>query len=132
MASRAQLVEEKIEPLLKKGINVVCDRYIYSSVIYQGYALGIGQNKVLKIGETAVKGIYPNLVILLDINPKTASIRTKRFDRIEKRGFSYQKNVRLGFLRLARKFKKRFVVIDGSGGISDIHKEIKRIAKDVI
>jgi dTMP kinase len=123
MAARAQLVSEKILPALREGTWVVCDRYLYSSAAYQGEAGGLGLDRVLRIGETAIGSALPDRVFLLDLDPREASERTpgKRADRIEKRGIDYQNKVRRGFLKLGKRLRGRMVVLDASLPADVIH-----------
>lgn len=114
MASRAQLVREKILPALRDGRWVVCDRFLYSSVAYQG-AAGIPRRTIWDVGRLAIDGAQPDLVIFLDVDPETAFGRgSKRRDRIEKRSLTYHKRVRAGFLTAAHRLGRRAVVVDAS------------------
>ncbi len=116
MASRAQLVEEVIRPALKAGQIVVSDRFLLSNVVYQGYAGGIPVNELWESGEAATGGLFPDLTIVLDINPEVAMERTGGArDRIEDRGIDYRKRVREGYLEGARHYPGTIVVIDGAG-----------------
>jgi dTMP kinase len=115
MASRAQLVDEVIRPSLAKGTDVVCDRYYYSTAAYQGAAGKVGIDTVIAVAEKIAKFQKPDLVVLLDLDPALARSRDGiRNDRVENKGVDYQKKVRAGFLRLAKKDKKRIKVIDAS------------------
>lgn len=115
MASRAQLVDEVIRPSLAKGTDVVCDRYYYSTAAYQGAAGKVGIDTVITVAEKIAKFQKPDLVVLLDVDPELARTRDGiRNDRVENKGVDYQKKVRAGFLKLAKKDKKRFKVIDAS------------------
>jgi dTMP kinase len=129
MAARSELAQERIRPLLDKGINVVCDRYIYSSIIYQGLAGRLGEKLVRRIAHIAVGGLLPDLVIVLDIKPQLAKTRSLKKDRIEKRNIAYQRLVRKGFLEMA-KSSARFALIDGSKGVKEVHKEIVKVLED--
>ena len=115
MASRAQLVDEVIRPALAKGTDVVCDRYYYSTAAYQGAAGKVGIDTVITVAEKVAKFQKPDLVVLLDLDPALARSRDGiRNDRVENKGVDYQKKVRAGFLKLAKKDKKRIKVIDAS------------------
>jgi dTMP kinase len=131
MAARAQLVQERIRPLLASGVWVVCDRYVYSSAAYQGEAGGLGVDRVLEIGKLAIDGAVPHHVFLLDLDPREAARRTaqKRADRIEKRGLGYQNRVRRGFLRLKRRLGRRMSVLDASRPPEDLHREIVKFLR---
>ena len=115
MASRAQLVDEVIRPSLARGVDVVCDRYYYSTAAYQGAAGKVGIDTVLAVAEKVAKFQKADLVLLLDLDPGLARSRDGiRNDRVENKGVEYQKKVRAGFLKLARKDKKRFKSLDAS------------------
>lgn len=115
MASRAQLVDSVIRPSLAKGIDVVCDRYYYSTAAYQGAAGKVGIDTVITVAEKVAKFQKPDLVLLLDVDPAIAQAREGiRNDRVELKGLDYQKKVRSGFLKLARRDRRRFKVIDAS------------------
>ena len=115
MASRAQLVDSVIRPSLAKSIDVICDRYYYSTAAYQGAAGKVGIDTVIAVAEKVAKFQKPDLVLLLDVNPAIAQAREGiRNDRVELKGLDYQKKVRAGFLKLARRDRKRFKVIDAS------------------
>jgi dTMP kinase len=115
MASRAQLVERVIRPALRRGIDVVCDRYYYSTAAYQGAAGGLGAERILEVAERVARFDRPDLVLLLDLPPGVA--RTRRGDRrnrVERKGPAYQERVRRGFLALARRDRRRLRVLDGA------------------
>ncbi|MBV8878816.1 MAG: dTMP kinase [Planctomycetaceae bacterium] len=115
MASRAQLVDEVIRPSLAKGVDVVCDRYYYSTAAYQGAAGKVGIDTVMNVAEKIARFQKPDVVILLDLNPELARSRDGiRNDRVENKGVEYQKKVRAGFLKLARRDRKRVKIIDAS------------------
>jgi dTMP kinase len=113
MASRAQLVARRIAPALEAGAWVVCDRFLYSSVAYQGAALGT--EPVWAMGRVAVNGAQPDLAVFLDVDPAVAFRRgSRRRDRIERRSLSYHRAVRNGFLKAARRVGRSAVVIDAT------------------
>jgi len=131
MASRAQLVDEVIRPSLAKGVDVICDRYYYSTAAYQGAAGKVGIDTVLTVAEKIAKFQKPDLVVLLDLNPGVARSRDGiRDDRVELKGLEYQKKVRAGFLKMARRDKKRIKVVDASrppeAVFADIQKAVNR------
>jgi dTMP kinase len=131
MATRVQLWAEKIAPALKQNKCVVLDRWLSSTCAYQGFAGGFGIDKVIKIAEDCLEKPWPDLTIILDIDLKTASQRLKRDpDRMERKGNGYHKNVREGFLKLA-KGRKNFVIIDSTGDIETVHKQIIDIVEKI-
>ena len=127
MASRAQLVDEVIRPSIAKGVDVVCDRYYYSTAAYQGAAGKIGIDTVIAVAEKIAKFQKPDLVVLLDVNPELARSRDGiRNDRVENKGLEYQKKVRAGFLKLARRDRKRVKVIDASRPAEQVFADVMK------
>jgi dTMP kinase len=115
MASRAQLVHEIIRPGLSAGACVLCDRYISSTIAYQG-AGGADISAIGAIGDLAVGHAWPDLTIILDVDPQQGLARVDReLDRIEAKGLEYHRRVREIFLRQAAADPVHFTVIDGSG-----------------
>lgn len=115
-ASRAQLVEDFIRPQLESGKIVICDRFLDSSRVYQGFANGLADADIMAITNFATGGLMPDLTFYLDIDPQVAFNRKggrDKDDRIEKRDISYHQNVRLGYQKIA-KSEKRFVVLDAT------------------
>lgn len=112
MASRAQTVAEVIKPALSKGAIVLCDRFLDSTVVYQGYGLGIDVGLIKQMGAYATAGISPDLTVLLDapIESTRAKIWAKK-DRIESRAYAYHKRVKNGYTLLARQDRKRIRVV---------------------
>jgi dTMP kinase len=133
MASRAQLVDEIIRPSLRKGIDVVCDRYYYSTAAYQGAAGRVGIPTVLSVAEKIAKFQRPDLVALLDLDPAVARRREGiRNDRVESKGLEYQKRVRAGFLRLARRDRSRVRVIDADRPADDVFRDVRKAVDRVL
>ena len=125
MASRAQLVREKIVPALSDGRWVVCDRFLYSSVAYQG-AAGVPARAIWDVGRLAVDGAQPDLVIFLDVDPAVAFKRgSKKRDRIERRAMAYHRRVRAGFLTAAHRLGRRAVVLDASRSPSAVAADVR-------
>jgi dTMP kinase len=121
MASRAQLVRERILPALRRGRWVVCDRYLYSSVAYQGDGGGLGPAAVWSVGRLAVGPAEPDLALFLDIDPADAFRRGPRArDRIERRPLSYHRRVRRGFRAAARRLGPRAVVLNAGAPEADV------------
>jgi len=128
-AARAQLVQEVIEPALAQGKLVICDRYIDSSIAYQGYALGLSVDFVKKVNFEATKGIIPDITFLFDIDPDTSANRLSfvKRDRIEIRSREYFSRVREGYLQLALDNPDRFVIIDSRDELSVNRQKITEI-----
>lgn len=133
MASRAQLVEEVIKPALKQGKTIICDRFLSSTIVYQGLAGGMGREIVEAIGHWAVDEVFPDMTIILNINPKDGLKRIKKnFDRMESKDISFHYKVRDGFIKLARQNWKRFRIIKAYGTRAEIHEKIKGIVDGVV
>ncbi len=112
MAARSQVVDEIIVPALKKGTIVLCDRFLDSTIVYQGYGNGVNRTFIRQIGTFATKGVAPDLTFLFDIETKKGLSRTGRVkDRIEQRPLSYHRRVRQGYLQLAKQQPRRIKVI---------------------
>lgn len=130
-ASRAQLVDEVIKPALKENKVVISDRFLSSTIVYQGYAGKIGVGNVERIWRMTTGGFEPDMTIILDVPSGTGLARIKRSrlsnDRMEQKALVFHKKVRAGFIKLARSDRKKYRVIDGTQSISDIHKEIIKL-----
>jgi dTMP kinase len=130
-SSRAQLVEEKILPAIEKGQIVILDRFVDSSYVYQGYARGLGIEKVKLVNEIATMGILPDVTIYIDITPEEAMKRRgkREADRLEKESWEFHKKVREGYIKLVKEFPKRFVFIDGMQELMKVHQDIIDVVK---
>jgi dTMP kinase len=125
-ASRAQHVEEVIRPALDRGATVVCDRYIDSSVAYQGVGRGLGLDEVLDLNLAVVGGLVPDKTVLVEIDVETALARVgETGDRIERAGAEFWPRVVEAYGALAARFPDRFVVVDGRRSIPRIAEEIR-------
>ncbi|MBL7197256.1 MAG: dTMP kinase [Candidatus Omnitrophica bacterium] len=128
MAARSQLIKDVIEPALKKNKVVICDRFIDSTIAYQGYGLGLDINLIKKIGKSATKGIKPDITILLDLNDKDSLFKENhKKDRIELRSDNYHKRVKRGYLLLSKLYPKRIKVVRVKDNIFSTQKEIRRL-----
>ena len=124
-ASRAQHVEQLIRPALARGATVICDRYIDSSVAYQGIARGLGLERVLDLNLAAVGGLMPDRTILLEIGVAEASSRMGHdLDRIEREGDGFRDRVAAAYRDLAQRFPARYVTVDGAAAPETIAEEI--------
>ena len=125
-ASRAQHVEEVIRPALDRGATVVCDRYIDSSVAYQGVGRALGLDEVLDLNLAVVGGLVPDKTVLVEIDVETALARVgETGDRIERAGAEFWPRVVEAYGALAARFPDRFVVVDGRRSIPRIAEEIR-------
>lgn len=117
-AARVQLVKQEIEPRLNRGELVFCDRFLDSSLAYQGKARGLGYEFIKNINAYAYENFMPDLTIFLNLSPDEAFKRkggVDRADRVELSGMEFHKKVYRGYLELAKENPKRFAVIDASG-----------------
>lgn len=131
-ASRAQLVAEVIQPALKKGKVVICDRFADSTIVYQGYGRGLDFQLVRTVNDAAVRGARPDLTILLDIPVKEGLARKKdkKRDRFEQETLAFHQRVREGYLKLAAAEPERWLVIDAAKSKEKIAGEIwQRVSK---
>lgn len=139
-ASRSQHLAEKVEPALAEGKLVLCDRFVDSSLVYQGYARGIGVDEVWAINQFAIHDRMPQLTFYLDIEPEAglariAASRDREVNRLDLEDLSFHHKVREGYLQLAERFQDRIVVIDASQTVENVEQEIirsleERILKD--
>lgn len=113
-ADRAQHVNEIVRPALKAGKTVICERFVDSSVAYQGYGLGLDIEAIRKVNRFATGGLAPDLTIFFDADPAKSLVKTKG-DRIEQRTLEYYGRVRKGFLAIAQAEPERFKVISAEG-----------------
>ncbi len=126
MAARAQLVEEVVIPALKKGKVVLCDRFLDSTVAYQGYGNGIDVAAIKRIGRFATQGVQPDITFFFDIDAKKGLARLNRKkDRIERRAISYHNKVRKGYEAIARSEPKRVKLINASQSKEEIFKTVQ-------
>jgi dTMP kinase len=127
-ASRAQLVEEVIRPALAKGVVVVCERFLSSSVVYQGIAGKLGRKPVRDTGAIAVGGTMPDMTIVLDVPARKGLSRIKKgFDRIESKKLAFHDRVRRGFLSLAKDSPRTVRVIVADGPVDEVHAEVVKV-----
>ena len=114
-ASRAQLVAEVIQPSIKNGVSIICDRYIYSTVAYQGYGRNLDLKLIEYLNSVATRGLQPDLVIFLDM-PPAAGLRRKtkasEISRFEEEELAFHQRVREGYLKQAAADPERWFVID--------------------
>jgi dTMP kinase len=131
-AARAQLVDEVIRPALARGADVVSDRYLDSSLAYQGVARGLGVERVLELNLLATSGLLPDRTFLLLLPPAEAETRRGAApDRIESEGSAFAEEVDRAYRDIARVFAKRFVVVDGAGKAEDIAETVRGQLRDL-
>ena len=119
-AARGEHVARVIRPALERGDVVLCDRYLDSSVAYQGYGRGLGADTIRDLSLWATRDLRPDLVVVLDIDPRRGLSRVKDPDRLESEPIAYHDAVREGFLDLASKDPQRYLVVDANMSLSAI------------
>ena len=117
-ASRSQLVDTVIKPNLENGKVVICDRFADSTTVYQGYGRGLDLEVVKTVNNAATRGLLPDLTVLLDLPAEEGLARkkSKRQDRFEKEKVAFHERVREGYLKLAAREPKRWLVVDARQG----------------
>jgi dTMP kinase len=125
MASRAQLVEQRIRPALARGQLVLADRFVESTISYQGYAGGMPIHEIEQVAAVATGGFKPDLVLVFDVDEATAARRlSPLLDRMESKGAEFHRKVREGYHAQARAEPGRFDVIDARGTEEQVWNEL--------
>ncbi len=133
MAARAQLVGEVILPALESGKTVLCDRFLDSTLVYQGYGHGMDLDLIKGIGLFATQGIAPDLTVLFDIETEQGLLRAGQDkDRIEQRSLEYHRRVRAGYLKLAKENSERFRVVRVDRNKEMIFEEVKVYIEEIL
>lgn len=126
-AARRQHIVEKIQPALEAGKMVICDRFVDSSLAYQGKGRGIGMDNVAMINEFATEGLTPDLTLYLDIDAETGMERvqhsSKHMDRLESAGLEFHQRVRHGYLQLLEEFPERIHRVDAKQPLGNVVSE---------
>jgi len=127
-AARAQMVDALLRPTLESGVTVLLDRYWYSTAAYQGHGLGLDIDSVREVSRTATRGLEPDHLFLLDVDPEVglSRIRGER-DRIEGRPLEYHRRVREGFLAEAALLGDRATVLDASRPAAEVSAVIREV-----
>jgi dTMP kinase len=125
-ASRAQAVQAVIRPALAEGKVVICDRYVDSSLAYQGWGRGLGEQDVLTLNVWATQGLFPDLVVLLHLEPERGLLRsTEAPDRLELEGQDFHAKVADAYLKIAEEHPERFVVVDADKPPAVVFDEVR-------
>lgn len=128
MAARSQLVSEVIEPALRKNTIVICDRFLDSTIVYQGYGLGMERKLIEQIGKFSTRGRTPDITLLLDMGTNDNHVpATYKKDRIELRPQQYHQRVKQGYHRLARQYPGRIKLIRLNKDILKTQQQIRAI-----
>jgi dTMP kinase len=124
LAARADLTERVIRPALDAGRVVVADRFSDSSIAYQGAARGLGVGEVISLCETATDGLWPDLTLLLRIDPEAGLARAEGEDRFESEGLELQRAVAEAYEEIAIIASDRVVAIDAGGSVEEVHARV--------
>ncbi|MFM7147231.1 MAG: dTMP kinase [Actinomycetales bacterium] len=123
-AARGDHVARVIRPALQAGTTVICDRYLDSSVAYQGYGRQMDPDRIRELSLWATSELLPDLTIILDIDPRVGLARVSDPDRLEAEPLEYHDRVRKGFLAIAASDPKRYVVVDAMQAPDDVAEQI--------
>jgi dTMP kinase len=124
LAARADLTARVIRPAMEAGHDVVADRFADSSVAYQGAARGLGVGEVISLTDNASDGLWPDLTILLRVDPETGLGRADGEDRFEAEGLELQRAVAQAYEEIATIASDRVVVVDGNGSVEEVHERV--------
>jgi dTMP kinase len=129
-AARADLLSRVVRPALEAGGTVVADRFADSSVAYQGGARGLGTSHVLSLVDTTIDGLWPDLTILLRIDPEAGLERADGLDRFEAEGVELQRAVAEAYDEIAIIASDRVVVVDAEGTVEEVHARVMDAVRD--
>lgn len=134
-ASRRQHLVEKVWPNVKEGKLVICDRYLDSSLAYQGYARELGVEDILNVNMYATEGTFPDLTLLFDLDPQVGLARinansNREVNRLDLEKMSFHEKVRNGYLALAKRFPGRYVIIDASQPLEKVAQDALKAIKE--
>lgn len=125
MASRAQLVVEMIQPALERGELVLADRFISSTLAYQGTAGGMSREEIVAVGQVALGHCWPDLTVIFDVDEPTAARRLNPLlDRMEQKGSQFHRRVRQGFLEQAKQDREGHLVVDATRELDEVTAEL--------
>ena len=133
-AARRQHLVEIVQPAIEAGKIVICDRFIDSSLAYQGYARGIGVEEILAINKFAIGDTMPNKTILFDIDPSVGLARinahkSREKNRLDVESLTFHEKVREGYLSLVEQYPERIEVIDASRSIDTVLEDVYKVIK---
>jgi dTMP kinase len=127
-AARAHLVEEVIRPALEDGQIVLCDRYVDSSLAYQGFGRGLGTDYITLVNDWGTEGLYPDLTLFLDLDDSVRSTRLAAVpDRLEAEDDEFHKRVAQGYRELLTLHRHRIRRVDATGGESEVQERVRAI-----
>ncbi len=128
-AARADLVARVIRPATEQGLDIVADRFADSSVAYQGGARGLGTSHVLSLTDTVIDGLWPDLTVLLRVDPEVGLGRAGGEDRLESEGVELQRAVAEAYEEIASIASDRVVAVDASGSVEEVHARIIEVVQ---
>lgn len=136
-AARRQHLIEKVKPALERGQVVLCDRFVDSSLAYQGYARGLGIDEVFKINQFAIEEMMPDLTVYFDIDPELGLKRINKnkgreVNRLDLENLSFHHKVREGYYLLLEQFPKRIVKVDASGTMEEVFSQTMKLVTEKI
>lgn len=136
-AARSQHLAEKVEPALREGLTVLCDRFVDSSLVYQGVGRGLGVEEVWRINQFATGGLKPDLTFYLDIEPEVGMARieangNREVNRLDMENLAFHRKVREAYLRIAEENPERIVTIDANRPIAVVERDIVRLLENRI
>ncbi|MBR3207992.1 MAG: dTMP kinase [Bacillus sp. (in: Bacteria)] len=136
-AARRQHLAEKVEPALKRGETVLCDRFVDSSLAYQGYARGLGIEEVKSINDFAIDGTMPQMTIYFSITPEEGLKRIdanqgREKNRLDMETLNFHQMVREGYEQLIAQSPERFRVVDASQPVQDVFNEVFQLIQDTL
>jgi dTMP kinase len=123
-AARADLVSRVIRPAVEAGRDIVADRFADSSVAYQGGARELGTSHVLSLTDTVIDGLWPDLTVLLRVDPEVGLGRAGGEDRFESEGVEFQRAVAVAYDEIAKVASDRVVVVDADGTVEEVHARV--------
>ncbi|AND37673.1 MULTISPECIES: dTMP kinase [Cytobacillus] len=136
-AARRQHLAEKVKPAMDKGYIILCDRFIDSSLAYQGYARGLGIDEVYSINSFAIEGMMPELTLYFDIEPEAGLDRInqhkgREVNRLDLEKLDFHHKVREGYLKLMELYPERIFKINASGTLEEVYQQAESKLKEII
>jgi len=129
-AARADLIARVIRPALEAGTNIVADRFADSSVAYQGGARELGTSHVLSLTDMVIDGLWPDLTVLLRVDPEVGLGRADGEDRFESEGLELQRAVAEAYEEIATIASDRVAVVDGAGSVEEVHERVVEAVRE--
>ena len=129
-AARADLTERVIRPALDAGHTIVSDRFADSSVAYQGAARGLGVGETISLCDTATDGLWPDLTVLLRVDPEVGLGRADGEDRFESEGLELQRAVATAYEEIAQIASDRVAVVEGAGSVEEVHERVMEAVRE--